>query len=164
MIGGDFIRSVPVDLRTQATQATNATFSHSASSVKSGVKYNYVVIDCIHNAAAATNSSAVWASIKLESSSDGTTWTTVPGCEGTTGTPSATQFQLNVHNDTTNRAITRIAADLRGRGDKFRIVAQPPASTNHHGIVMYGNLYYGDVTANTATEQGVVSFGTSVPG
>jgi hypothetical protein len=164
MISGNFARSLFVDLRTQATQATNATFSHSASSIRSGVKYNYVVVDCIHNAAAATDASVVWASIRLESSADGTNWTTVPGCQGTTGTPSETQFKINAHNDTTNRSVTRIAADLRGRGHLFRILAQPPASTNHHGIAMLANLYLPDVEPNTVTEQGVVNYGVSVPG
>ena len=164
MISGAFPRSYAVDLRTLSTNATNATFSHSFDSVQGSVKFNAAVVDCFLPVASATNVSAIWQVLRLESSNDGTTWTTVPGCEGTSGTPSTSQFQLVVHNNTSVRQITRISAPLVGRGSKLRIVAQTPASTNNHNVQLYATLFNSDVVPDTTTEMGVAAFGQAVPG
>ena len=73
-----------------------------------------------------TNASAAWAALRVDHSDDGTNWTADKGNEGTTGTPSSTQFQLSV---TTTRATVRsrcstsmVAAGLEGPS-----ALQPPA-------------------------------------
>lgn len=147
-----------------ATVATNATASVSFDTVSSGVKFNSVQIISSLPIASASNVSAQWQVYRVEHSNDGTTWTTCPGLQGTSGTPAETQFQINVHNSTTARQNTILNVDCRGIGNRLRVVYQPPASTNNHNVQHQAFGYRADVHPDTTTEMGVGNFGTSKPG
>lgn len=164
MIFGDITNPRVLLSGAPATYATNATASVSFDTVVSGVKYDYVTIEAYLPVASATNASAAWAALRVDHSDDGTNWTADKGNEGTTGTPSSTQFQLSVHNDTSNRQVTLLNFDGRGKGSKVRLRFQPPGSTSNHTVQFLAKGYRPNVTPDNNTERGVTSYGISVPG
>ena len=148
---------------TQATAATAAAVTFTA--LLQSVAYDSVVVIVRQMAASATNISAVMANLSLQHSSNGSTWTVVPGCEGTTGTPSATQFALTAYNNTLAPAAYVIKADTRGIGEQFRVVVQTPsaAANSAYDVLVLG--FNGKRAAQTITDRNVQGFGigTEIP-
>ncbi len=144
-----------------ATYATNAEATVSFDTVVSGVKYDAVVIEAYLPAASATNASAKWVILRVDHSDDGSTWTADTGNVGTTGTPSTSQFQIaTAHNDTSNRQVSILNFDGRGKGSKLRLAFTPtPASNNTVQILAKG--YRANVVPNNTTEMGVSNYGLS---
>lgn len=144
----------------QATVATNATASVGPFDISS---FGAVIVEAIHNPAAATNSSAKWAALSVLVG-DTTTYseaTAVNGLVGTTNTTASTsQFVLGVHNDTSLSGVTRMS--LNGNRNKYLFInRQVPGATNYNVPAFVVQGFHGPQAPSSASEAGLSAWASS---
>jgi len=126
-----YLQSVPVQaVRTPAvTTATNAT-NVSFIDTRANGGANEVLFQVSLGPASASNVSASFATLNVVESdtTDQTAFTTI--LQGTSGTPTASQFQLAVHNNTSLEQVNLLSVPVLGRKRYLGVVATPNSSNN----------------------------------
>lgn len=149
-------------LLNPGTISTSAT---SASNIIDRRSYNYANLVVAHQPATATNSSAQWASLKLQHSDStaATSFVDVTGFTGTTNTTAAAgQFVLPVHNDTANTSRITFRIDLRPLRRYLRTVQQAGAS--HNTVCGEAVLGVAEIAPTSAANNSNLGSGTVVTG
>lgn len=141
-------------IRAPGTVSTSATTTASVdTAVLGGASTLQLLI--ASPPATATNASARWSVLRLESSNDLSTWSTVPGCDGTTNaTATSTQFVLPTWNNTAVGQTVRFEVPYCGvYGRYFRLVFQPP-NTNYHTVAAIALIGRTAFSPDTDAERG----------
>lgn len=96
----------------------------------------YAEFTIVMQPALATNSSAAWTKIQLKESDDSnvSNSTAFGTFDGTTGTPTSTQFAQSVNNDTAVGQLTKFYVDLRGRKRFLHLILQPSQTANYNRV------------------------------
>lgn len=144
--------------KTQVYILPTAGYNTSASATTqfdvSG--YDQVVVKAIHPAVG-TNTTAKWAALDIRLGNDTTfaNSTTVPGLQGTSGTPTSTQFALPT--PSTAAANVIVATIANNHHKNLHIGFQAPGATGYNNPVFVVEGYRGGQAPNTTTELGVIA-------
>lgn len=140
------------DMITVSTAATSSDYFDTAG-------YDHAIVEVIHKAATATNSSAKWISLQLMEGhvTNVSSQTAISGMVGTTNTAAtAGSFVLGVHNDTANCGVVQFSRCLTGKPQYLTVMKTAAAS--HHTTCVSCSLYRGEVAADSAANANVVNF------
>ncbi len=134
-----------------AAVATNATSALNYDTLG----FDYAVVNVVHEAATATNSSAKWTALRLMhgTTTDATNYTAITGATGTTNaTTAAGEFILPVANDAVLGAVVSFYVQLADKERFLRV--EKHATASHAFTTNHVMLFQADNVPSTAGTRG----------